>query len=230
MVKRIYIPTHGPDDWRGLLADPNKQWKAGYSARTLASCWESANGWPPEVQALFEASGVETFKTVELLLAIPEYKVDLPPRGHPSQNDLFVLAKAGDGQLVAMVVEGKVNEPFGPTLSEWLVDASANKIARLSLMRHGLGLPDTISPAVRYQLLHRLMSALLLARQFNARYAIMLVHSFSPTNQWFEDFEAFCRLFTFVDAPSGSLHFLNEMDGISLYSGWAKGDPKFLRD
>lgn len=229
MIKRIYVPTHGPESWRGLLADPNKQWKAGHSAQTLANCWEAADGWPLEVVALFKSSGVEAFTVVELLLAIPEYKVDLPPRGWPSQNDLFALGKAADGRLVSVVVEGKVNESFGPTLGEWIAGASANKVARLSFLTRTLGLPDTLPPAVRYQLLHRLASALLLARQFDTRYAITLVHSFSPTHRWFEDFEAFCRLFPACDGPSHSLRFLNEIDGISLYAGWASGDPVYLQ-
>ena len=153
----------------------------------------------------------------------------MPPWGRPSQNDLFALGKATNGRLVSVVVEGKVNESFGPTLGEWIAGASANKVARLSFLTRTLGLPDTLPPAVRYQLLHRLASALLLARQFDARYAVMLVHSFSPTNRWFEDFELFCRLFPACDRPSESLRFLAEIDVISLYAGWAKGDPEFLQ-
>ena len=153
----------------------------------------------------------------------------MPPWGRPSQNDLFALGKATNGRLVSVVVEGKVNESFGPTLAEWIAGASANKVARLSFLTRTLGLPDTLPPTVRYQLLHRLASALLPARQFNAHYAVMLVHSFSPTNKWIEDFEAFCRLFPACDGPSDSLRFLNEIEGISLYAGWVEGDPKFLQ-
>ena len=153
----------------------------------------------------------------------------MPPWGRPSQNDLFALGKTANCRLVSVVVEGKVNESFGPTLAEWIAGASANKVARLSFLTRTLGLPDTLPPAVRYQLLHRLASALLLARQFNARYAVMLVHSFSPTNRWFEDFELFCRLFPACDRPSESVRFLAEIDVISLYAGWAKGDPEFLQ-
>ena len=28
-MKRIFVPTMGPSDWRRLLADPEKQWKPG---------------------------------------------------------------------------------------------------------------------------------------------------------------------------------------------------------
>ncbi|MGH7925887.1 MAG: DUF6946 family protein, partial [Candidatus Binatus sp.] len=40
-----------------FLADPRKQWKSGFSARTLAQCWESANGLPPEIASLLEPGG-----------------------------------------------------------------------------------------------------------------------------------------------------------------------------
>ena len=53
-MARILMFTSGPDDWRALLADPAKHWRTGYSARTLAHCWEVANGFPPEVAKAFE--------------------------------------------------------------------------------------------------------------------------------------------------------------------------------
>jgi hypothetical protein len=51
----------------------------------------------------------------ELLLAMPEYKVALPPLFRAeSQNDVFALARAGD-RTYALMIEGKVSEPFGET-------------------------------------------------------------------------------------------------------------------
>jgi hypothetical protein len=50
-MSRILAFTSGPDDWRALLADPVKHWRTGYSARTLAYCWEAADGFHPEVAA-----------------------------------------------------------------------------------------------------------------------------------------------------------------------------------
>jgi hypothetical protein len=52
-MNRIYIPTQSPEDWRRLLAQPEKHWREGYSARALAECWERADGFPVEFQALF---------------------------------------------------------------------------------------------------------------------------------------------------------------------------------
>ncbi len=35
-MRNIYVPTSGPGDWKCLLADPEKHWVRGRSARTLA--------------------------------------------------------------------------------------------------------------------------------------------------------------------------------------------------
>ncbi len=229
MGKRLYVPTRGPDDWQRLLADPVKHWKAGYSARALAECWEAADGWPPEVAALLRSSPEPALTAVELLLAIPELQVSLPPRGKPSQNDLFVLGKASDGQLVAIAVEGKVGESFGKTLADWNRPLTPGKTARLQYLTNVLSLPDELPPAIRYQLLHRAASALILAARFNARYALMLVHSFSPTREWFEDYRTFVRLFNAQEARPEQLQWLGEPNGIGLYAGWVTGDLRYLQ-
>lgn len=44
----FYRPTDGVNDWRPVLADPVKHGKREWSARTLAFCWESAEGLPPK--------------------------------------------------------------------------------------------------------------------------------------------------------------------------------------
>ena len=68
----IYKPTQEAGDWKQLLADPEKQWKTGFSARTLAHCWEEAKGFPPSVTtALNKPNG--PFTGIEPLLMFPEH-------------------------------------------------------------------------------------------------------------------------------------------------------------
>lgn len=230
MSRRIFIPTRGADDWRRLLAAPEKHWRIGYSAKALAYCWESTDGFPPEVALLFLQSGVPAFQQIELLLAVPEHKVILLPRsGHPSQNDLFVLAKAADGQLIAVTVEGKVSEPFGETLGEWNAEASRGKTERLTYIQTQLGLTGELPGHIRYQLLHRTVSAVLEAGRFNAQNAAMIVHSFSQADLWFDEYQAFLGLFDVQASAPGQLFFLKEAHGVKLYSGWARGNEEFLR-
>ena len=128
-MNKIYIPTTRPEDWKPLLADP-KHWAKGYSAMSLAYCWQLADGFPAPIQKVFSDSGIGLFSNIEMLLAIPEYQVPLPGGASPSQNDLFVLAK-GDDQLISIMVEGKANEPFGDLVADWLKDASTGKKKRL---------------------------------------------------------------------------------------------------
>lgn len=226
---QIYMPTHDAEDWKEGLADSEKQWRTGYSARTLAYCWEhyKQQGFPPEVAALFAASNEPAFHGLSPLLALPEYKVALEGGNRPSQTDLFVLAKDGADRLVSIAVEGKVNESFGPTLEEWQKEASSGKTLRLTSLQTVLGLSQTLPATIRYQLLHRTASAVLEAQRFNAQSAVMLVHSFSDINRWRADYEAFAQQFGITVQPN-CLTFLKNVLGINLYIGWAEGEAQFL--
>lgn len=136
--KHIYIPTQSPDDWRNQLADPAKHWRPNYSAWELASCWEAANGFPASLRAMFASAENPALRKLDFLQVFPEHKVGLPGGGHASQNDLFALARAADGNLVSITVEGKVAEPFGKTLEAWLAGASDGKQVRLKFLCESL--------------------------------------------------------------------------------------------
>src|SRR3990172_2928628 len=104
-MNKFYVPLKGPESWKKLLAEPDKHWKTGYSARSIAYCWEEAQGFPKSVTDVFKSSSYGLFHSVEFILGIPEHKVGLPPKGgHPSQNDLFILAKSKD-ELISIAVE-----------------------------------------------------------------------------------------------------------------------------
>ena len=221
----FYIPTSSPSDWRKLLASPETQWRSGYSAKELAESWEKANGFPPEFRRLFEDSENSSLKNPELLLAIPEYKVPLPGGGAASQNDLFVLARTEDGSLAVMMVEGKASESFGPKLGAWLENASDGKRNRLKFLRDEIGLLHDLPGHIRYQLIHRTASAIIAAKRFNAAHAMMIVHSFSPENRWFADYQAFLNLFG-VEARMNRLAELRRLNGLRLYAGWVSGKMK----
>jgi hypothetical protein len=226
-MKRIFIPTKSPDDWRQFLADPQKHWRTGFSAKTLAYCWENADGFPPEVARLFSDSGIPCFQNVLLLLALPEYQVSLPGGRRASHNDIFALAKAHDGHLMAIAIEGKVSEGFGQTIGEWNLVKSQGRKIRLEFLKEQLGLANEVPSHIRYQLLHRTVSALIEAVRFNAASAVMIVHSFSQANEGFEDYEAFLALFG-AKASLDQLVLLTETHGISLYCGWVRGNVKYL--
>lgn len=221
---RIYVPTVGPTDWRRLLGDPEKHWRAGYSAMSLASCWEAASGLPPEIAELFEPIG----PAPELLICIPEHKVPLPgaSRGE-SQNDLFALIRAGD-TTIATTIEGKVDEPFDRQMVDWLRGASPGKLARLKFLCDLLGLPERLPDNLHYQLLHRAAAAIIEAKRFKTDAAAMIVHSFSPVRRWFDAFEFFGEQFG-VKLEHGRLMRVPALDNPPLLIGWAIGDRQFLQ-
>ncbi len=218
-MSRVLIPTKGPEDWQRFLAEPEKQWKRGYSAMAAALSWEAAVGLPPEIDQLLGGS-------VDLLLAIPEHKVPLPGGGHESQCDVFALARSGD-ETFAIAVESKVNEPFGPTVEEWMVNASKGKIERIRFICDLLGLDNPPAGNLRYQLFHRSAAAVLESARFKTDQAVMIVQSFSQDHRWFEDFQAFASLFGH-QAEVGKALVTDLPSGRPLTLGWAVGSKAFL--
>lgn len=125
-MQPIFIPSGGPEGWKAFLADPS-HWRTGFSARSLASSWEAADGFPAEVESVLARTA--QFAQPQLLLALPEHKVMLPGGSRASQTDLFALVRT-PASLAAMAVEGKVSESFDRTIGEWFVDPSPGKQTR----------------------------------------------------------------------------------------------------
>jgi hypothetical protein len=227
-MHKIYVPSGGAADWQKLLAEPEKHWSTGYSAKTLARCWEAAEGLPHEISAVLQSSQDFAGKVAELLVAFPEWKVALRGGPRPSQNDVFALVRCGEATL-PVTIEGKVAEPFGPTMDEWFLDASNDKRDRLHYLQDVLGMQGKIPGTIRYQLVHRAASALIESERFKTDAAAMLVHSFSDQLQWFDDFSSFCGLFR-VAPQAGKLARVDRPFGRPLYLGWVVGDKRFLSD
>ena len=223
-MSRIFVPSNGPGDWRCLLADPIKHWVRGYSARTLAHRWEDEDGFPSEIKEILSQHAI--LAKAEPLLIFPEWKVSLPGGSRPSQNDVWILAKSG-GELISITIEGKVEEPFDKTVGEWKLDASPGKETRLKYLMDVLSLQDPVHDSIYYQLLHRTASAVIEAERFGASHAVMLVHSFSPKQLWFDEFSNFSSLFG-LTAEIGRLMTTKARNGLPLHLGWVHGDERFL--
>jgi hypothetical protein len=226
-MTQFYLPSKGPESWKEFLAEPDKQWKTGYSARSLANCRVEAQGFPESVSRVFKSSPYPLFHSLEFILGIPEHQVDLPPEGgRPSQNDLFVLTSSRD-EFISIAVEGKVSESFGKLVSEWNTESSSGKLVRLEFLIDLLEINNKDISKIRYQILHRAASVLREAERFCAPHALLLVHSFSQEHQWFEDYAAFARLYG-IEAELNTIHFAGEINGRDLYSGWVTGEKEYL--
>jgi hypothetical protein len=130
------------------------------------------------------------------------------------------LAK-GEDQLVSIVVEGKVDEPFDKPIGEWRAAYGKGKEERLRYLCTLLELDERKIDHIYYQLVHRTASALIEANRFTARNALMLIHSFSQKDTGFHEYCQFLQLYG-AKGEVSSLTFGKNIDGINLYFGWAR--------
>jgi hypothetical protein len=222
----IYIPSEGPSSWKPLCAEPEKHWKKGYSAYSTAHSWEEANGLPKEIALLFKNADKECLRDASLALAIPEHKVRLAGKGYASQNDIFALLSCKGG-LVSVMVEGKAEEDFDKTLGAWKKTTSTKGVeVRLTDVARQIGLSVDIPDAIRYQLLHRMASAVIEAKRFHAPFAVMIIQSFASddTVNHYDDFEAFIKLYG-KRAKKGQLIELTSCEGRRLFASWVQSKP-----
>ena len=222
----ILLPANKPEDWQPHLGDPQKHWKSGHSAKALAYCWQEAQGFPKEVKSVLTAAG-NPVSRLEPLLILPEHKVPLPGRSTASQSDIWILAKS-ENQLFSIAVEGKVSESFGEPVNHWILEDSKGKQERLEFLLKKLGIRSDFDKTIRYQLLHRTASAVIEAERFLASHAMVIIHSFSPKNEWFDDFAKFVWLF-------GSTPEVNSVvstklpNGMPLHFAWIHGNEEYLK-
>lgn len=225
-MKRVVVPTESGRDWKRLLAKPDLHWKPGRSAMSAAASWEAAgNRLPAELGMALSASRDPDLIDLHLLLAVPEWEVELPGGVTASHTDVLALTRNARG-LVAVAVEAKVDEAFGPSLGEKRTAPSIGQAERLKYLHEVLQLEEALPDSIRYQLLHRTASAVLAAREFHAHVAVMLVQSFSPVGRWREDFEMFCRALG-VSQVSESVGVVERHKTPRLFVGWCTGDQRF---
>jgi hypothetical protein len=226
-MRRLFVPTFGPSDWRRLLAKPATQWREKKSAYETAVAWEAARrterGLPPAIAAVLDTS--EHFRGASLLLALPEHQGALEGGGHKSQTDLWALISAPIG-VVSVAVEAKASEPFDKKVSDWLVGAKAEsgKPARLKQLRGILGIGEEEALSCRYQLLHRSVIAILEAKRFQLRTALLLIHAFGDNDASLRDYQLWAGLLG-VEASADSVQPARECDGVALWIGWVSQSP-----
>ena len=227
-MSNFFIPARGSEDWKNLLAEPVKHWRTGFSAKSLACCWQEEGTFPKSIQRIFDKAKNDRVQQLKFLMGFPEYKVHLPGGGNPSQNDIFVLAESTDS-LFTIMIEGKVAEDFDKTVQEIMSNpTSPGRKRRLEFLCEVLGIPlDSVNP-IRYQLLHRTASAVIEAKKFHAKNAMMLVHSFSQQYEHFDDYAAFVGLFG-LKAERDAVLGPARRGNIDLFFAWCLGDAEYLK-
>lgn len=218
----LAVPLRQPADVAPHLGKPT-HWKQGRSAKALADAWFAANGIRPAVRDVIATS--DYLAGAEFLDGWLERETDLRDgRATPSQTDLLGLIGGGD-KLGVLGVEAKVDESFGPLVSEWLTDAGSGKLQRLRHLCTLLNLePDRIG-SLRYQLLHRTAATLLEARRFRSDIAVLIVQSFCAQATGFKDCVAFFESIGMPGSAAGELIGARRFGTVDLWVGWASDTP-----
>lgn len=228
-MQRLYVPTLGPTDWRRLLVDPANQSEPKHSALEMAVCWESARlstrGLPNEVAAALDAS--PDLYGASLVIKLPEHAVAIDSGGRPSHNDLWALLRADRG-FISLAVEAKAGEPLDDLVVNWLAKANLRsaKPARLAGLLSQLGIAGAEVGHLRYQLLHRTVSALLEAVRFRTEIAAILVHSFNrkADDESWADFRRFGDVLG-ASVTEGRFVRASAVTNVPLYLGWLSSAP-----
>jgi hypothetical protein len=215
---RIAVPLLRPEDVIPHLGKPI-HWKQGRSAKSLADSWFFSDGFPAAIADLLSQS--ESLAGAELLEAWLERETDLQDgRATPSQTDLLALLAIGD-RLAVLGIEAKVDESFGPLVSEWLASGSEGKGVRLTRLCELYDVDPAHAGHLRYQLFHRTAAAILEARRFRCDVAILIVQSFCPQSTGLRDATAF---FEFIGMPrldAGKLIGPRRFGDVEFWVGWA---------
>jgi hypothetical protein len=221
----FFVPMATPQDVQKHLAHPS-HWKEGRSAERLASVWFAAKGIPKSVRNVLETC--TSYGTLEVLVGAFEHTTRLDDFSRASQTDLLVVARspqgAGSAKIAVIAVEGKVDESFDLPVNERRLRARKGSRwpERLEGLCRKLGLSITAVDAIRYQLLHRSVAALIEAGRFGAKEAMLLVHSFARDNEndHFEDFVAFARLLGIKNAGKNRVSSACKIGGVNLRLAW----------
>jgi hypothetical protein len=222
---RIYVPAIDAGDWRELLGKPDLHWKKGRSAMEIARRWHATpSAFPPEIAGLLTTLAPHPLASARLLAALPEYRISIAGKGSDSQADVLVLADAGSG-LAVIAVEGKVDEPFDMPIAQWLIVKNpANGKQRLAGLCNVLDLDPANVGGLHYQLLHRTAGAIVEARRYHARFAAMVIHSFSPAHARHPEYTLFAEaLGVKGSVDPGQAVIVGDFDDVTLAIGWASG-------
>jgi hypothetical protein len=225
MERRIYAPTAGLATWKARLADPDTQWARTKSAFETAVFWEHGamqpRGLHPQLIALLEQE--QSLQGCELVASFPEHRVHLPDGAPISRADVWAIVRTYAG-LVSLAVDGIAGERFAESIGEWRKGASTGKDERLAFLCDHLGLTKAPSDAIRYELLHRTVSALLEAERTGAPIAAMIVISFTDDSRSKDDFGAFASCLGQSLSP-GQIRRMPTVQPRPLFLGWLDAKP-----
>jgi len=241
------IPIERPEEIVPRLGKPELHWKKGRSAFELSHAWMNAKGIPASARSVLDQA--LEWRDAKLLDAIFERSTALPGRGLASQTDLLGIVSLKDGNAI-LSVEGKVDEPFGEVVGEWVGGprhkeageaegdfqarrerSQKNRVRRLDALCSLLEVDAKQVAGLYYQLFHRTCAAVYEAQRFRYPSAMMLVHSFAghgaapETPLCFNEFKSFTEAVGMPVPVPESVSMPKRLGGVELRLGWVSDEP-----
>jgi len=232
LAERFYVPVASIEQIRSVVR--KEKWAHRRSAQELAQSWFGRQAIPLRVQRALDACG--EFGHTRIVRGVFEHGDLLNGPPGPSRTDLMLHIVSGSAPGV-IAIEGKVDEGFDHPVRTWLLrgkKGSESRPARLRYLGSCLGIEIPHGSSLRYQLIHRTVSAISEARRCGAKRALMLVHAFTLNNPKCDPKKAqvqkthFCEFGQAmkVKMPSADgIHGPITVDGVRLWFGWVDDAP-----
>lgn len=216
------------EDWRPIVSDKNFQ--KGYSGYELAYSWQAAREFPSKVASVFNQADFLLLTGIRCEYGIVEKPVFLDTLIAPSWTDVMVYCKNASGDSVIVAVEGKCRESFGPIIQDWIrakgepdegPDPKPSRLQRLSYLGDQLGITIPPTSQLRYQLVHRTVSAVKECNLHSAAATVVLVHSFD--DKFKDNWDDYCKFTMAVGLISPAKDLIQgpvSLRGVQVFFAW----------
>ena len=156
------LKSYSMNAWRDLFCeiDSIKHWKKGRSAQSLAEFILERNG---EREIIAAVNSVLYIDKVDALTdAVIECNCSFDCYPTPRRQDMGIWGKTVSGKRFFIGIEAKVDESFGPTVSEAISEAIAyrdqhpksKRVERITELCRNFGVTAEQVSQLRYQLFH----------------------------------------------------------------------------
>lgn len=224
------------EDWIPIVS--KKNWQKEHSAFELAHSWQRAGGFPAPVGSVLKASDSPLLAGIRPLYGVVEKPVFLDTIKGPSWTDVMVYCLNAQGESLVIAVEGKARERFGPIVADWIrakgekgesLKPKPTRVRRLDYLSRHLGRTLQPESRLRYQLLHRTVSAITECELQAATGAMVLIHSFSETtdDNWL-DYVSFAEAIGIHTPKKNEVQgplTLGLSDEIQVFFAWVSDSP-----
>lgn len=156
------LRSHSMAAWKDMFCeiDSAKHWKEGRSAESLAKFILAQEGEKEIVLAV--NSVLHNDKVAVLTDGIIEFSCPFDRYPTPRRQDMGIWGKTVNGKSLFIGIEAKVDESFGPTISEAISAATdyqakhpkSKRLARIKELCESFGVSTGEAKSFRYQLFH----------------------------------------------------------------------------